>query len=115
MGDNSMIQKLVAFVCAHPKIIILVSILLLIPSALGFFATGVNYDILSYLPEDLDSVTSLEILDENFQFAASSILILEDMPSKDVVKIKQKIEEIDCVAQVLWTDSVLDISVPVEI
>ncbi len=115
MGDNSMIQKLAAFVCTRPKMIILISILLLIPSALGFFATGVNYDILSYLPEDLESVTSLEILDENFQFAASSIVILEDMQSKDVVKIKQKIEEIDCVVQVLWTDSVLDISVPVDI
>ncbi len=104
-----------AFVTAHPKLIILVSILLMIPAAFGFFATGVNYDILSYLPEDLESVTSLEILDKNFRFAASSIVILEDMPSKDVVKIKEKIEDIDCVAQVLWTDSVLDISVPVDI
>ncbi len=110
-----MIQKLAAYVTAHPKIILLVSFLLLIPSALGFFATGVNYDVLSYLPEDLESVTSLEILDTNFQFAASSVVILEDMPSKDVVKVKQKIEEIDCVVQVLWTDSVLDISVPVDI
>ena len=110
-----MIQKLAAFVTKHPKLIILVSFLLLIPSAIGFFATGVNYDILSYLPEDLDSVTSLEILDKNFQFAASSIVILEDMPSKDVVKVKQEIEKLDCVVQVLWTDSVLDISVPVSI
>ncbi len=110
-----MIQKLAAFVTKHPKLIILVSFLLLIPSAIGFFATGVNYDILSYLPEDLESVTSLEILDKNFQFAASSIVILEDMPSKDVVKVKQEIEKLDCVVQVLWTDSVLDISVPVSI
>lgn len=110
-----MIQKLAVFVTKHPKLIILVSFLLLIPSAIGFFATGVNYDILSYLPEDLDSVTSLEILDKNFQFAASSIVILEDMPSKDVVKVKQEIEKLDCVVQVLWTDSVLDISVPVSI
>ena len=114
-GGNNMIQKLAAYVTAHPKIIILVSILLLIPCAFGFFMTGVNYDILSYLPEDLESVTSLDILDKNFQFAASSIVILEDMPAKDVVKIKQQIEEIDCVVQVLWTDSVLDISVPVDI
>ena len=104
-----------AFITAHPKLIILISFLLMLPAAFGFFATGVNYDILSYLPEDLESVTSLEILDENFRFAASSIVILEDMPSKDVVKLKQKIEDIDCVAQVLWTDSVLDISVPVDI
>ena len=110
-----MIQKLAAFVTAHPKMIILLSILLMIPCAIGFFATGVNYDILSYLPDDLDSVASLEILDDNFQFAASSIVILEDMKAKDVAKIKQKIEEIDCVAQVLWTDSILDISVPVDI
>ncbi len=110
-----MIEKMAAYVTAHPKTILLISILLLIPCTFGFFATGVNYDILSYLPEDLDSVTSLEILDTNFQFAASSIVILEDMPAKDVVKVKQQIEEIDCVVQVLWTDSVLDISVPVDI
>ncbi|MBE6813275.1 MAG: antibiotic ABC transporter permease [Ruminococcaceae bacterium] len=110
-----MTQKLAVFVTAHPKLIILLSILLMIPCAIGFFATGVNYDILSYLPDDIDSVTSLEILDDNFQFAASSIVILEDMKAKDVAKIKQKIEEIDCVAQVLWTDSILDISVPVDI
>ena len=110
-----MIQKLVAFVTAHPKLILLVSFLLLIPSAFGFFATKVNYDMLSYLPDDLESVTSLEILDKNFQFAASSIVILDDRKPKDVAKVKQQIEEIDCVVQVLWTDSVLDISVPVEI
>ena len=110
-----MIQKLAEFVTAKPKLIIILCFLLMLPCLLGYFATGINYDLLSYLPDDLESVTSLDILDENFQFAASSIVVLEGMKSKDVVKVKQEIEKIDCVVQVLWTDSIVDTSVPVEI
>lgn len=109
-----MIEKFADFVAKHPKLILIVGCLLLIPSAIGFLATPVNYDILSYLPENLESVQAENVLDEVFHEASNSILMIEDMDSADVLKIKQKIEQIDGVSQVMWVDSIADISIPKE-
>ena len=110
-----MINKFSKFTAYHPKIILIIATLLLIPSALGYVNTKVNYDIMSYLPEDLESVQGEVILDEVFGNAANAFLVIEDMPAKDTAQLKAKIEKIDGIKSVTWVDSFLDISVPVSI
>ncbi len=109
-----MIEKMSFWIACHPKIIFLAACALLIPAVLAFVATPVNYDIMTYLPKDLESVQGERILDEVFQEASSSILMIEDMDSADVLRIKTKIAEIDGVSQVLWVDSIADITIPKE-
>ncbi|MCR4924973.1 MAG: MMPL family transporter [Clostridiales bacterium] len=109
-----MIGKLAKWITFHPKTVALVALLLLIPSIIGYACTFVNYDILSYLPDNLDSVKGEQILDQTFNDAASSFLIVENMPSKYTADLKQKILQIDGVNDVMWVDSLLDISVPVD-
>jgi len=100
------------FISYHPKLITLVALLLLIPSALGYINTYVNYDLLSYLPEELDSVKGEVVLDETFNSASMSFLVLDNMPAKDIVKLKEKISAIDGVSSVIWVDDIADISIP---
>lgn len=102
------------WITSHPKLIAFISFLLLIPSFIGFASTGVNYDILSYLPDDLESVEGEQILDNTFGIASSAMLVLENMPQRDVAALKEKIAEIDGVSQVTWSDSIADISIPKE-
>lgn len=95
--------------------ILILSVLLLIPSAWGYFHTRVNYDILSYLPEDIETMKGQDILVDQFGTGAFSMVIAEGMDFKDVAKLKEKIEEVDHVKQVIWYDSFVDISVPVDL
>ena len=74
-----MIEKMSKFIAYHPKTILLIATLLLIPSLLGYVGTKINYDILSYLPEDLDSVKGEVILDEVFGNSANAFIVVEDM------------------------------------
>ena len=107
-----MIEKMSKFIAYHPKTILLIATLLLIPSLLGYVGTKINYDILSYLPEDLDSVKGEVILDEVFGNSANAFIVVEDMEAKDVAQIKQKIADVDGVKSVTWTDTIADISIP---
>lgn len=108
-------KKFAKFIAYHPKLIVTVALLLLIPSALGYINTFVNYDILSYLPGELDSVKGETELDETFNSASMSFLIIEDMPSKDVAALKKKLAKVENVSSVLWIDDIADISIPQEI
>ena len=92
--------------------ILVVSILLLIPSVLGYVNTRVNYDVLTYLPKDIETMKGQDIMVEDFGTGAFSMFIVDGMENKDIVKLKKDIEEIDHVENVLWYDSVMDISVP---
>lgn len=92
--------------------ILIISILLLIPSVLGYVNTRVNYDVLTYLPEDIETMKGQEIMTEDFGTGAFSMFIVDGMEDKDVAKLKAKIEKIDHVSNVLWYDSVADISIP---
>ena len=94
--------------------ILLLSFLLLIPSVFGIIATRINYDILYYLPSDLETMQGQNILLDEFGKAAYSILVCEDMPAKDVAALKEKLETIDHVDTVLWYNDLVDLSVPVE-
>lgn len=108
-------KRIAKFIAYHPKTITIIAVLLLIPAAIGYINTFVNYDILSYLPGDLDSVKGENELDETFNSASMSFLVIEDMPSKDVVALKEKIAKVDNVSSVIWVNDIADISIPQEI
>ncbi len=101
---------------AHKRILVLIiAVLLLLPAAYGYFNTPINYDILTYLPEDLNSVIGETIIADEFNDAATSMLVIEDMDTNDIVKLKEKIAKVDSVEKVIWIDDALDVSVPSEI
>ncbi len=114
-GVFFLIQRFAQWITRHTKLVILISVLLLIPSVIGAVCTYVNYDILSYLPQDLDSTKGQTVLDETFHNAASSMLIVENMPAKDVDSLKEKIKEVPGVNDAIWVSDIADITVPGEI
>ena len=95
--------------------ILIITLLLMIPAVLGMVGTRINYDMLDYLPSDMDTVVGQDLLKEDFGKGAFSFIILEDMPAKDVVALKEKIEKVNHVDPVLWYDDLADISVPMEL
>lgn len=92
--------------------ILVISFLLLIPSALGYLNTRINYDVLTYLPKDIETMRGQDIMVDDFGTGAFSMLIVDGMENKDVSKLKEQIEDVDHVSKVLWYDSVADISIP---
>ena len=92
--------------------ILIISILLLIPAGLGYVNTRVNYDVLTYLPEDIETMQGQDILVKDFGTGAFSMFIVDGMKDKDVSALKAKIEKADHVQKVLWYDSLADISMP---
>ena len=101
------------WIAKHKVIIVIISMLLLIPSFLGIAATRVNYDILSYLPESLETVEGQDIMVDEFGMGAFSMVVVEDMELKDVAALKEKFQNVEHVKDVLWYDSVADLSIPV--
>lgn len=97
------------------KLILVVSILLLIPSVLGMIGTRINYDVLCYLPDDIETMKGQEILLDEFGKGGFSMVVTENLEKKDVAKLKQKIENVDHVDSVIWYDSIADLSVPYDI
>ncbi|WP_415338244.1 MMPL family transporter, partial [Clostridium perfringens] len=89
--------------------------ILLIPSIFGYFKTKVNYDILSYLPSDLETREAQAILKEKFGCGSLAMLMVDNMENKDVEKLKKKVEGVEGVNEVIWINNFLDISVPMEI
>ena len=94
--------------------ILILGFLLLIPSVIGMAHTRINYDMLNYLPKDMETVTGQDILMDDFGKGAFSFVIVENMPEKDVASLKASLEEIEHVETVLWYDSFLDLSIPIE-
>lgn len=92
--------------------ILILSIILLIPAVWGYVNTRINYDVLTYLPEDIETMQGQEIMTNDFGIGAFSMLMVDGMEDKDIVKLKEKVEKVDGVANVLWYDSLADISVP---
>ncbi len=94
--------------------IFIISLLLLIPAAIGMITTRVNYDILTYLPGDIETMIGQDILVEDFGTGAFSMCVIEGMENKDVSELKKKIEEVEHVKAVVWYDSIADLSMPME-
>lgn len=95
--------------------ILIIAIALLIPSVLGMAGTRINYDMLDYLPADMDTVIGQNELMEDFGKGAFSMLVIENMPEKDVAELEQKIKQVDHVDSVVWYDSIADLSVPMQL
>ena len=108
-------RRIALWEAKHPKTVLLFALLLLIPAALGFLLTRVNYDILSYLPDDLPSVQGERVLDETFRTAGISVVILEDGAPREAAALKERVAAVHGVGNVIWIDSITDLSVPADI
>ena len=108
-------RKLSQIIAKNRVVILVLAFILIIPSAFGYFSTKVNYDILSYLPSDLETRQAQSILKEQFGCGSLAMLIVEGMENKDVEKLKEKVEGVKGVNEVIWINDALDISVPIEI
>ena len=102
------------FVCKHRKIILILAVLLLIPSILGMKMTHINYDILVYLPEDIETIQGENILSEEFNMGAFSMIVLENMKTKDIVQLENKIKEIDNVEKTISIADIVGTSIPTQ-
>ena len=108
-------MRLSKAVVKHRVLILIIALVLLIPSVLGMVNTRINYDMLDYLPEDMDTVVGQNELLADFGKGAFSLIVVEDMPTRDVSALKEKIEAVGHVDSVVWYDTVADLSVPMEI
>ena len=107
-------HKVAKAICKHRKLILIIALLLLIPSIIGMKATRINYDILVYLPEDIETIKGENILSEDFDMGGFSVVLLEDMSTKDIIKLEEKIRKIDNVEKVASIADVLGSNIPVE-
>ena len=108
-------MRLSKAVVKNRVLILIVALLLLIPSVLGMANTRINYDMLDYLPEDMDTVIGQNELLDEFGKGAFSLIAVEDMPAKDVAALRKRIEAVEHVDSAVWYDSLTDMSVPMEI
>lgn len=108
-------MRLSKAVVKHRVLILIVALLLLVPSVLGMANTRINYDMLDYLPEDMDTVVGQNELLADFGKGAFSLIVVEDMPAKDVAALRKRIEAVEHVDSAVWYDSLTDLSVPMEI
>ena len=95
--------------------ILILSFLLLIPSAFGYFKTRINYDILYYLPQDIETMVGQDILLNDFGKGAYAMVVVEGLEDKYVAALKSEIEDVPHVADVLWYDSIADLDIPMEV
>lgn len=102
------------FIAKHRVLVLIIATILLIPALYGMLSTKINYDLLSYLPDDLDTTKGQKIMEESFDRVSTAFLVIEDMPSRDVEKIKAKITDIEGVKSVTWIDDILDTRIPKE-
>lgn len=107
-------NKFGKFVTKHKYIILIIGILLLIPSVIGMSLTRINYDVLSYLPDTLETVEGQDIMVDEFGMGAFSMVVVENMENKDVVELKEKLLDVEHVEKIIWYDSVADISLPTD-
>lgn len=101
-------------VVKHRVAILIIALALMVPSIFGMLSTRINYDMLNYLPDDMDTVIGQDELMKDFGKGAFSFIVVENMPDKDVEKIVNKIQKVDHVETVLWYSSLADISIPKE-
>ena len=95
--------------------ILILSFLLLIPSVIAYFRTGTNYDILAYLPKEIDTMRGQDILKEDFGTGAYAMYVCEGLEEKEVSALRKQIEKVDHVEKILWYDSIADLSVPMSV
>ena len=109
-----MLEKIAHSLSRKPKLIALIAVALLLPSAIGYAATRVNYDILTYLPQDLESAQGMNLLEEPFQMAATSMLIVEDMPAGYTNSLINEIKDVPGVSSAVWISNMVGIQIPTD-
>ena len=107
-----MLNKIARALTRKPKLVVTVAVLLLIPSLLGAAATRINYDILTYLPPQLDSAKGEALLEEPFKSAATTMLIVKNMPPSYTNELRRKISDVPGVSSAVWVSSLMGIQVP---
>lgn len=107
-----MIEKLAKWIVKFRNVILCVAVLLLIPGIYGYFRTDINYDLLSYLPSDSESMQAQRILGDDFNLSSVDFLVLNNKTDHEAAVIKEQINQIDGVEKCIWRDDVLDISIP---
>ena len=108
-------KRFAHFIVKFYKQILIVSILLLIPSAIGAVSTKINYDILTYLPSDLDSMVGEQYLEKDFNLASSAMITVENMPTANLLDLKERISNVEGVSEVFWLSDVLDVTISKDI
>ena len=109
-----MVEKIARGLTRKPKLVAAVALLLLIPSLLGYVATRVNYDILSYLPQDLPSSQGEKLLEDPFQMAATSMLIVDGMPAGYSDQLVNEIKQVDGVSNAIWVSNLVGVQIPTD-
>ena len=109
-----MLEKIAHHLTRKPKRVILIAVLMLIPSVLGAALTRINYDILSYIPQDMDSAKGEALLEDPFQMAATTMLIVEGMPPEYTHQLQQQVEQVPGVSSAIWLSSLAGIQFPQE-
>ncbi len=107
-------EKFGQFICKHKVAILIISLLLLIPSIIGYKATRVNYDILVYLPDNIETIEGENILADDFDMGAFSVVILENMQSKDIIELEKQFREVGNVEKVVGLTDIIGTDVPLE-
>ena len=108
-------ERFARWIVKHRKTVLVIAVLLLIPSVFGAIGTYINYDILTYLPPELDSMIGEEYLEDDFKTASTAMITIENMPTAQILSLKEKISAVDGVDTVMWISDMLDVSVPKEI
>ena len=104
-------KKFAHFIVKFYKQILIISVILLIPSAIGAVSTRINYDILTYLPSDLDSMVGEQYLENDFNLASSAMITVENMPTSNLLDLKERISNVEGVSEVFWLSDVLDVTI----
>lgn len=107
-------EKFGQFICKHKVAILIISLLLLIPSIIGYKATRVNYDILVYLPDNIETIKGENILADDFDMGAFSVVILENMQSKDIIELENQFREVGNIEKVVGLTDIIGTDVPLE-
>jgi predicted RND superfamily exporter protein len=105
-------RKFAHFVVKFRKMILVIAVALLIPSVIGAASTKINYDILTYLPSDLDSMQGEQYLENDFDLASSAMITVENMPTAQLMDMKEKISQVDGVSDAFWISDVMDVTIP---
>lgn len=109
-----MIERIAKRLTRKPKLVAVIAAVMLIPALFGYIGTGINYDILSYLPKDLDSSKGIDILEEPFHMAATSMLIVDNMPAGYSNQLIRDIRNIDGVSNAVWISNILGLQIPTD-
>ena len=107
-------KKIAQSIVRLRKLILTVAVLLLIPSAIGAVATRINYDVLTYLPQELDSMIGEVALEDDFHLASTGMITVEGLPTNELIAMKKDIEAVPGVTQTFWLSDVIDPSIPTE-